>query len=349
MGVRVLFEDHGVENYNVGLTSALGALGCEVTRFRLRPAYFRVLRTSPDLIGAAAAARDYDVVHLNIHMDATVVLSLAGFPLVVTQHGPSDLERARGGERVYAYARATSLKVASALGNQLATISRYAADSISSAVGVRPAVVYHGIGPEWFRRVAPSATARTALRIPQGKRVALWVGRGTEYKDPMTLLRAIRRVHSVNQNVFFVVKLWHSMPMDAEIESFVVRNGLASSVLIIHDMQPELIPYLYAAADMLVHTSREEGFGFAVLEAMASALPVVVSDRGGPSEFVGAGGIQFRAGDDSELADIVLSLSEDEVRRNELGRVAAEVAHTMTWDRAARAYMALYRNRIDSR
>ena len=57
-------------------------------------------------------------------------------------------------------------------------------------------------------------------------------------------------------------------------------------------------------ADLLVHTCPEEPFGLVVLEAMAAGVPVLVPNRGGPSEFIihGVNGFVYCAGDAAALA-----------------------------------------------
>lgn len=62
------------------------------------------------------------------------------------------------------------------------------------------------------------------------------------------------------------------------------------------------VPNLFAAAELFVHPSLEEGMGQAVVEAMLAGVPVVVSDAGGLPEVVGDCGILVRKGDPAALA-----------------------------------------------
>jgi glycosyltransferase involved in cell wall biosynthesis len=62
----------------------------------------------------------------------------------------------------------------------------------------------------------------------------------------------------------------------------------------------------FAAYDLMVFPSLFlETHGFAVDEAMALGLPVLVSDRGAPKERIGARGLTFPAGDAAALATIL--------------------------------------------
>jgi glycosyltransferase involved in cell wall biosynthesis len=344
LGIRVLFEDHAVAHYNTGLTVALEGLGCDVRRFKLHPPLFGLVRTTSELAGVLRLARDYDVVHLNnaFHLDAISLLTLSGKRVVVTHHGGGVHAAMTGRDRALWALRLRSLKAEYIARIPIVTISRFTSSSIRSQVGISPQVVYHGVEPSWFRRPMEKGEARGRFGIPEHRKVVLWVGRGTPYKDPATLLRAAARLRDSNPEVLFVTKLWHSRPTDLDIASFVKDKGLGGTVRLIYDVPYDSVRQLYAAADLFVHTSPFEGFGLVVLEAMASGLPVLVPDVGGPSEFVGAGGVKFPAGDDIDLARLVASLSSDENERRKLGEAANLVASRYTWKRAAEAYLRIY-------
>jgi spore coat protein SA len=71
------------------------------------------------------------------------------------------------------------------------------------------------------------------------------------------------------------------------------------------------------------------------MEAMACGLPVITSNRNGGSEVIanGVDGLVMRdAEDPRELADLVLSLRNDEVGRRRMGEMAAEKARSFSWE-----------------
>jgi glycosyltransferase involved in cell wall biosynthesis len=87
----------------------------------------------------------------------------------------------------------------------------------------------------------------------------------------------------------------------------------------------------YADGDMLVFPSRTETFGQVIQEAMASGLPVVVSDRGASPELVEEGRTGFVAPDAAAFGEAVDRLASDEGLRRRMGRAAREFAAARTW------------------
>ena len=88
-----------------------------------------------------------------------------------------------------------------------------------------------------------------------------------------------------------------------------------------------------AAADVVVCSSHFESFGMVNLEAMASARPVVSTNRGGPAETVlnGETGFLVPPGDPATLAERVLQLLCDPALRQRMGAAGRKhVLHNFT-------------------
>lgn len=104
-----------------------------------------------------------------------------------------------------------------------------------------------------------------------------------------------------------------------ELEQLVATLGLAERVEFrgfCEDVPAEL-----ARLDVLVHASRTaEPFGQVVLEGLASSVPVIASEGGGPSEIVtpGINGLLFARGDQRALTRHLVALRTDERLRAEL-------------------------------
>jgi glycosyltransferase involved in cell wall biosynthesis len=111
---------------------------------------------------------------------------------------------------------------------------------------------------------------------PRFKTALLWVGRLEKEKNPMLALNALARAHQANfgvgltfvgsgQLTEYLKKQVHILGLDEQVE-FV---GAVSDVA----------PY-YAHADLLLVTSEYEGYGMALIEALAAGVPVLSTDVG---------------------------------------------------------------------
>lgn len=102
---------------------------------------------------------------------------------------------------------------------------------------------------------------------------------------------------------------------------------------------------LYRDAHAFVMTSASEGMPIGMLDAMASGLPVVVSDVGEISTLVAdeRNGLLFRSGDVEGLASRLATLGRDSARRDAMGRAArADVLARHSVDSVGRIYARVF-------
>jgi glycosyltransferase involved in cell wall biosynthesis len=98
----------------------------------------------------------------------------------------------------------------------------------------------------------------------------------------------------------------------------------------VHDVRPnsnELLQ-IYQQGDVFVLPSLGECFGVATVEAMATGLPVVVSDVGGTADIVehGENGFITKAGDRRQLSDTLGALLSDPDKRQSMGKRSRQLA-----------------------
>ena len=109
------------------------------------------------------------------------------------------------------------------------------------------------------------------------------------------------------------------------------------------------LPAWYHAADAFVFPSTREGWGLAVLEAMASSLPVIASDIPVFREYLEPGrGVLLVPPEDREaLAAAMASLVTDPRLLAELGRQGPEVAARYSWERCGQEHVRFYRRLLE--
>jgi len=106
------------------------------------------------------------------------------------------------------------------------------------------------------------------------------------------------------------------------------------------------LPKLYAGARMFVYPSLYEGFGLPPLEAMASGVPVIVSNRASLPEVVGNAGILTEPLDDLRIVQHMRALIEDDALHGHLANAGRLRAKQFTWRRCAMETLAVYRRVI---
>jgi glycosyltransferase involved in cell wall biosynthesis len=109
----------------------------------------------------------------------------------------------------------------------------------------------------------------------------------------------------------------------AALQRFVDELGLRGAVTFSGAVSDDALVEHMSSADVLVVTSRHEGFGVPVLEAMSSGLPVVANEAGALPEVVGDAGLLVDARDPYALADAAVRAAADGDLRAALA-IAAE-------------------------
>ena len=151
------------------------------------------------------------------------------------------------------------------------------------------------------RRFAFDAQARERVRREHSaadRPVLLAVGRLTEAKDYPTLLRAF--ADSLRDHPDALLWIAGAGELKDLLANLVSKLGIESSILFLGARDD--VPALLCAADIFVQSSRWEGFGLAVAEAMATERVVVSTSADGLAEVVGDEGYLTEPGDPDSLA-----------------------------------------------
>jgi L-malate glycosyltransferase len=120
------------------------------------------------------------------------------------------------------------------------------------------------------------------------------------------ILGAFEKAHSRERGMRLI--LLGSGSLSAQIEDFIKRHGLTDAVYIPGTIVPEAIPDFYKAADVYISCTHSDGTSVSLLEAMASGLPVIVTDIPANREWVqhGVNGWLAADGDAEEFGRTLL-------------------------------------------
>lgn len=132
---------------------------------------------------------------------------------------------------------------------------------------------------------------------------------------------------------------------DAErlLRRLVAELHIADAVTFTGFVSHEALPAVYRQADIFVLPSQNEGMSIALLEALASGLPVIVTDTGGTAELVqtARNGFICAWADVPALTAALRLLIQDPRLRHRMGARGRQIASRFSWSTIARQYLDL--------
>jgi glycosyltransferase involved in cell wall biosynthesis len=134
----------------------------------------------------------------------------------------------------------------------------------------------------------------------------------------------------------------------ATIRARLTHHRLGNAVTVEGYVSEDDLARAYACSTAMVYPSLYEGFGLPILEAMASGVPVITSDRGAMREVAGEAALLVDPGDVQALAAAMLSLVDNRSLQSNLSAAGREHAARYTWGQCARRHAAVYRVAADA-
>ncbi|HEX5167494.1 MAG TPA: glycosyltransferase family 1 protein [Thermomicrobiales bacterium] len=197
-------------------------------------------------------------------------------------------------------------------------------------------------------RVTPYGSAMVRLTVDchdttganpcPGCTYALLVGTADKRKDFETALRAIALVRATGSDLAAVV-----------VGSAPAAYADAAWVRVVVDIDDGQLASLYRRAALVLVSSRHEGYGLPVLEALAFGTPVVASDIAALRE-VGGEAVRYAAPGDAEaFARQIVPLLEDPAGERERVRRSTSAGSVARWGATARATTDVYREVLGAR
>jgi len=264
---------------------------------------------------AFVRAAGVDVLHAhlpNAHVLAGLIGRLAGRPVLATLHGRQ--------------LQAADLEVHRAAGTFVHTVCRHSYyQALGMGVDARAlSCIPNGVDTQRYQPGESRGALRASLGLEPSVPLVGFVGRLSPEKAPEVFVRAALLLRHLAPEAHCVI--CGDGPLRESLQAQVERMQLEGRVHFVglrRDM-----PEVYRALDVCVCTSNSEGMPLALMEAMASALPVVATRVGGVPDLVEHGRTGWLVGprDYEGAAQAIARLLAHDDERHGMGRRARERA-----------------------
>ena len=226
------------------------------------------------------------------------------------------------------------------LGNSRAVVSELVTKEGCPENRVR--LIYNGV--RLHTEDVTREEARAALGLEKQCFVVTVVANLVPYKGHLGLIAALAGVSGQLPQGWTLLCAGRDDGSGPEIARAIQGTGLGQRIRLLGERFD--VPLLLKASDLgVLAPTRNEGFSNAVLEFMASGLPVVVTDVGGNAEAVidGETGIVVPPGDPAALGSAIVRLAYDPELRRSMGEKAKKrAAHEFSCTKSLDVYCALY-------
>jgi glycosyltransferase involved in cell wall biosynthesis len=174
------------------------------------------------------------------------------------------------------------------------------------------------------------ARCRAAVGVNPERSMILFPARLTAQKQPLVFARIIRELRARGEGVIGLVA--GDGEEELGLRRWIDEHGMKDSIRMLGAIEPERMPDLIRAADIVLLPSRWEGVAVVLYEAMAAGVAFVGADVGGQREIAPEGTAVLLDpsvnADPSKAArvyaDRIQELLRDPARREEIGRRAQE-------------------------
>jgi glycosyltransferase involved in cell wall biosynthesis len=279
---------------------------------------------------------------------ARIIKKLMKIPLVLTPHG-DDVEtvpEVNYGMRLSNY------------WDRVIQKNLRAADAVTTiSNGIRSAIPFipekkiykipNGINTRYFTSCKSNFLQRK-LSLKHDAKIILSVGRYDIVKGYEYGISAVKKflTSTGNQNYFYVIIGKNTNILNALIK----ESSLEEKVFILPNMDQKSLAACYNSAWCFFSPSIIEGMSLVSLEAMASGLPLIVTDVPGNIDIVkeNNNGIVVKSRNSDSMANGMMEMIREEKKYIRLSKLALSNIKLYDWQNIAKMYIAVYEKVLDT-
>ena len=294
------------------------------------------------------AAAGCDLLHVP-HYNAPF---LQRSPLVVTLHDIIHITDTdyRSSFKSRVYARPV-LNLVTRKACHIITDSEFSKAQIVEHLGVPASKVtriYCGVNGSFQVVDRREAFEKVSAKLRVVRPYLLYVGSLKPHKNVSTLLKAFALLGKRQRIPHDLLIVGDDAQQKRVLLEEASKLGISGRTHMVSAVTQDLLPFVYAAADVLVMPSRIEGFGLPVLEAMACGTPVVSSHAASLPEVGADAVLYFDPASAEELADRMEQVLSSTELQQDLRKRGLERAAAFTWDESARKHVEVYRQVLEA-
>ncbi len=168
----------------------------------------------------------------------------------------------------------------------------------------------------------------------------LTVGRLSVTKRVALLIHTVEMLHKDGHRVHFTIVGGGGML--EKLRGIVVDKALGDIIEITGRLGSEKMPEVYQQSDMFISATMQEGMSNAMLEAMASGLPIITTRCEGVQELIEDNGIVVENSDAEAIAEAIVKLADDRQLYEQMRKAARKQAEAFRWKSVAEQYLDYY-------
>jgi len=201
-------------------------------------------------------------------------------------------------------------------------------------IDIAPSGVTNIFKPHYEHDPAFLQHVKEKYKLPQV--YLLFAGRLNARKNIRGLIKSLKFLDDKNITLVIVGEENWKAP---EINEFLSQKEMRKRIILTGFVNDDELAAIYAMAKAFCFPSFAEGFGLPPLEAMASGIPVIVSDTTAMPEVCNHAALFIDPGNPKNIAEKINSLLKNETLYEEKKREGLEWSRQFTWKRTAEGIM----------
>ena len=204
-------------------------------------------------------------------------------------------------------------------------------------------VIYQNCDPMYHTVVSDEDKLRIRKNYNLPKNYILNVGTIEERKNLILTVKALKELEDVH-----LVVVGKETSYSKWVKDYIKNNGLINRVHFLKNTVQTDLPGIYQQAEIFIYTSKFEGFGIPIIEALHSGVPVIAAKGSCLEEAGGIGSIYVDPDDSLGLATQIQLLLANQTRKQKMISDGYEHLKNLEDEKIAEQLMSLYNNILNN-